>query len=204
MQLEVALQQAGLAPLPFEALARFETYMQLLLKWNARMNLTAIRGPFEIARRHFLECIQCAQALPKIPNASLLDYGSGAGFPGIPIAICRPEIRVTLAESQRKKAAFLREAVRRLNLNAEVYDSRVEQMPVERQFSFTTLRAVDKMREAAMAAMARIAPGGWIVLFATEKTESELKAGITGVEWSPGLRVSGTNQGLIMMGQLAG
>jgi 16S rRNA (guanine527-N7)-methyltransferase len=97
------------------------------MKWNARMNLTAARKPEEIVRRHFVESIFAAQQIPKHVK-TLLDFGSGAGFPGIPIAICRPKIGVTLAESQGKKAAFLREAVRTLGLKAEVWAGRVEEM----------------------------------------------------------------------------
>ena len=105
-----------------------------------------------------------------LPAATLLDFGSGAGLPGIPIAIVRPDIRVTLGESQRKKAAFLREAVRVLSLPSEVYDGRIENMPTSRVFDAVTLRAVDKMAEACRTAIERVAPGGWLVVFATSTT----------------------------------
>ena len=94
---------------------RFEEYLALILRWNSRMNLTAIRDEEEILARHFVESIACAQHFPE-GIGTLLDFGSGAGFPGIPIALCRPEIAVTLAESQSKKAAFLQETVRILGL----------------------------------------------------------------------------------------
>src|SRR6266851_4493562 len=98
---------------PATLLSRLSTYLDLLLKWNARTNLTAIRDPEEIVRRHFGESLFAAQHLdPATPT--LLDFGSGAGFPGLPIALFHPGIQVTLAESQNKKAAFLREAVRSL------------------------------------------------------------------------------------------
>ncbi|MGB9145730.1 MAG: 16S rRNA (guanine(527)-N(7))-methyltransferase RsmG, partial [Acidobacteriaceae bacterium] len=85
---------------------QLDAYLALLLRWNARMNLTAVRDPESILRRHFAESLFAAEHIP--PGvATLLDFGSGAGFPGIPIAIARPEIAVTLAESQNKKAAFL-------------------------------------------------------------------------------------------------
>src|SRR5580658_6640344 len=77
-----------------KAVEQFEAYLALLLKWNARINLTAVRKPEEIVRRHFMESIFAARQVPK-KTKTLLDYGSGAGFPGIPIAICRPEIGVT-------------------------------------------------------------------------------------------------------------
>ncbi len=164
-----AVEQAGLDPLPKGVPEKFSNYYALIERWNSKLNLTAIRDPEEVLRRHFLECIFCAQHLPT-GIATLLDYGSGAGFPGIPIALCRPEIRVTLAESQAKKASFLREAVRSLGINAEVYGGRVEDMPPNRSFDAVSLRAVDKMREAIWGAAGRVGEEGWLVLLATAGT----------------------------------
>jgi 16S rRNA (guanine527-N7)-methyltransferase len=135
---------------------QLSTYLDLLLKWNARTNLTAIRDPEEIVRRHFGESLFAARHLdPNTPT--LLDFGSGAGFPGLPIALLRPDIQVTLAESQNKKATFLREVVRTLNLHTEVWPDRVEAMPPARQFHTVVLRAVDNMPVAIAAAAPRAA-----------------------------------------------
>ena len=151
---------------PVILLPKLSAYLDLLLKWNARTNLTAIRRPEEIVRRHFGESLFAALHLdPETPT--LLDFGSGAGFPGIPIALLRPGIQVTLAESQNKKAAFLREAVRTLNLSSEVWAARVELMPAERRFHAITLRAVDRMEVALPIAEARLAAGGQLVLLMT-------------------------------------
>ncbi|MGC2620365.1 MAG: 16S rRNA (guanine(527)-N(7))-methyltransferase RsmG [Acidobacteriaceae bacterium] len=187
-----------LATLPLAALTRFEAYLALILKWNARINLTAIRDPQEIVQRHFGECVFAAQQLPANMK-TLLDFGSGAGLPGIPIAICRPEIGVTLAESQGKKAAFLREAVRTLGLTTEVWDQRVEQMPPQRVFDAVTLRAVDKMMEACEAAVPRLAPDGVLIVFATRKTDAALD-GLAGVEWQQDLPVPGSDHGFLKVG----
>jgi 16S rRNA (guanine527-N7)-methyltransferase len=127
-------------------------YLDLLLKWNARTNLTAIREPEEIVRRHFGESLFAAQYLDPAA-ATLLDFGSGAGFPGLPIALLRPAVHVTLAESQNKKATFLREVARHLKLPTEIWAARVETMPESRLFHTVTLRAVDNM-DAALAAAA--------------------------------------------------
>ena len=181
-----------------EQAEHFEEYLALLLRWNARMNLTAVREPEEIVERHFAECIFAAQQLSNQVN-TLLDFGSGAGLPGIPIAICQPEIAVTLAESQGKKAAFLREAVRTLGLKAEVWDRRVEQMPPERVFDVVTLRAVDRMAEACRTAVGRLAPGGVLTVFATRATEPELR-GIKEVTWADGVAIPGSEQGLLLTG----
>src|SRR5271156_6874554 len=128
---------------PIALLPQLSAYLDLLLKWNARTNLTAIRDPEEIVRRHFGESLFAAQYLG--PCTTLLDFGSGAGFPGLPIALLRPEIQVTLAESQNKKATFLREVVRNLKLPTEIWAARVETMPEARLFHTVTLRAVDNM-----------------------------------------------------------
>jgi len=124
-RLNQLLTQSGHPPLTPETAEKFSAYLTLLQKWNARTNLTAIRDEEGILSRHFLESILCAQALPKSVQ-TLLDFGSGAGFPGIPIALIRKDVTVTLAESQNKKAAFLREALRTLNLKARVHNGRAE------------------------------------------------------------------------------
>src|SRR5271163_180076 len=145
--------------IPATLYPQLSLYLDLLLKWNARTNLTAVREPEEIVRRHFGESLFAAQYLD--PSAStLLDLGSGAGFPGLPIALLHPGISVTLAESQNKKATFLREVVRTLNLpNVEVWAARAETLAATRQFHTVTLRAVDNMEAALTVARARIAPG---------------------------------------------
>lgn len=200
--LEQAIRDAGLAGLPELAISKFQSYLDLLLTWNSRLNLTAIRDRESILRRHFIECIQCAEALPSLSaGAALLDFGSGAGLPGVPIAICRPEIRVTLAESQRKKSAFLREVVRSLKLNAEVFDGRVEDMPPERSFEVVALRAVDKMTEACRNGLERVSPGGWIAIFTTDTSESGLKRALVDVVWQPDLRTPGMERAIIMLGK---
>ncbi len=122
---------------------QLSVYLELLLRWNARTNLTAIRQPEEIVRRHFGESLFAARFLGEC--GTLLDFGSGAGFPGLPIQLFRPDIAVTLAESQNKKATFLREVIRTLGLATEVWSGRVEAMPPVRLFDVVTLRAVDNM-----------------------------------------------------------
>jgi 16S rRNA (guanine527-N7)-methyltransferase len=128
-------------------------YLELILKWNARINLTAIRSPGEIVRRHFGESLFAGARLGEC--ATLLDFGSGAGFPGVPIQLLRPDVEVTLAESRSKKAAFLHEVVRALELRCEVWSGRVEAMPVERRFDVVAMRAVDDMAAALVEAARR-------------------------------------------------
>jgi 16S rRNA (guanine527-N7)-methyltransferase len=191
-----SLDAAGLEPKTIE---QFETYLALLLQWNARINLTAVRKPEDIVRRHFAESIFAATQIPETVK-TLLDYGSGAGFPGIPIAICRPKIGVTLAESQGKKAAFLREAVRTLSIKAEVWAGRVEEMEPGRVFDAVTLRAVDKMPEACRVAVGRLVEGGWIGVFATRKTEDPIEK-LKGIHWESVVAIPGSQQEILKTGR---
>ena len=163
-RLNQLLVQSGSDPLNTEAAERFAAYLTLLQKWNARTNLTAIREEEGILSRHFLESILCARALPTNIH-TLLDFGSGAGFPGLPIAILRPEIAVTLAESQNKKAAFLREAIRTLAVQVQVHSARAQELKI--RFDCVTLRAVDNMQAAIPAATELVAPGGLLALLTT-------------------------------------
>jgi 16S rRNA (guanine527-N7)-methyltransferase len=141
-------------------------YLDLLVKWNARTNLTAIRDPEEIVRRHFGESLFAGRQVGS--GKTLLDFGSGAGFPGIPIQLLRSEMVVTLAESQGKKAAFLREAVRSLGLRSQVWAGRVEEMSEGVCFEVVAMRAVDRMGEAVIAGRARVSLGGQLVVLTTE------------------------------------
>jgi 16S rRNA (guanine527-N7)-methyltransferase len=136
--------------------SKLSDYLDLLVRWNARTNLTAIRSPEEMVRRHFGESLFAGTHLGEPLPDTLLDLGSGAGFPGLPIALLHPQIAVTLAESQNKKATFLREAVRTLGVNnVEVWASRAESLPPGRHFHTVTLRAVDNMQAALAAAAPR-------------------------------------------------
>jgi 16S rRNA (guanine527-N7)-methyltransferase len=155
------------APVPPGLYDQLSAYLDLLLKWNARTNLTAIRDPEQIVQRHFGEGLFTGLQLLNL--TSLLDFGSGAGFPGLPIQLLMPELRVTLAESQGKKASFLREAVRTLGLKTEVWAGRVEDMPASQTFAAVTLRAVDNMASALTAAKPRVSPGGLLVTLSSEQ-----------------------------------
>lgn len=199
LRLNALLAEAALAPLDGVLAGRFEDYLSLLLRWNARVNLTAIRDEEGILRRHFIESIACARALPA-GIATLLDFGSGAGFPGIPIALCRPEIALTLAESQGKKAAFLSEAVRVLGVAATVHSGRAEAL--HKVFDCITLRAVDKMVLAVEAAVQLVRPGGWLALMTTGRELEALKAAAgTEFAWTPLALLPGGEDRLLALGE---
>jgi 16S rRNA (guanine527-N7)-methyltransferase len=110
---------------------QIQQYIRILLHWNEKINLTAIRDPLEILNRHFCESMYAAVAVP-VENGRLADVGSGAGFPGIPLKIIRPDLQVFLIESNIKKATFLAEVIRELGLtDARVMVSRYEELGEE-------------------------------------------------------------------------
>lgn len=198
LRLNALLLDAGQPGLEDGLGALFAEYLALLVRWNARVNLTAIRDEEGILSRHFVESIACARALPATIR-TLLDFGSGGGFPGIPIALCRPEIAVTLAESQGKKAAFLNEAVRVLGLAAKVHSGRAETLGTK--FDCVTLRAVDRMELAVQAAAGLVRPGGWLALMTTGGDVEKLKA-VAGSEfsWSVQEALPGSTDRLVALG----
>lgn len=193
------LVQAGLAPVDDAQARLFEDYLSLFVRWNARVNLSSIRDEEGIVSRHFAESIVCARALPR-GISTLLDIGSGGGFPGIPIALCRPEIAVTLAESQGKKAAFLQEAVRVLGLMVIVHAERSELLNT--RFDCVALRAVDKMASAVEGAARLVAPGGWLALMTTRGGLVALQdAAGTGFSWSGVLPLPGGEERVLALGE---
>jgi len=198
-KLNKLLSAAGLKGLDADLSERFESYLSLILRWNARVNLTAIRDEEGILSRHFVESIACAHALPA-GITTLLDFGSGAGFPGVPIALCRPEIAVTLAESQAKKAAFLSEAVRVLGIGATVHSGRAEALHDE--FDCVTMRAVDKMEAAVESAGRLVRRGGWLVLMIT-RAQMQPMSVAAGAEfcWASPVEMAGGGDRLIALGQ---
>ena len=197
-RLNELLAEASQPPLNSMQTQRFEALLSLFLRWNARINLTSVRDQEGILSRHFVESIACARALPA-GISTLLDFGSGAGFPGIPIALCRPEIAVTLAESQGKKAAFLSEAVRVLGVTTKVHSGRAETLTTK--FDCVTLRAVDRMELAVQSAAKLVRPGGWLALMTTARELAALKAS-AGAEftWDPELHLPCGDDRLLALG----
>ena len=199
LRLNELLADAGLAPLDEATGRRFEDYLSLFLHWNARLNLSAVRDKEGILSRHFVESIACAQGLPT-EIATLLDFGSGAGLPGIPIALCRPGVYVTLAESQGKKAAFLREVIRVLGIDAVVHAGRAELLI--QPYDCVTLRAVDRMALALKIASRLVAPAGWLALMTTKSELAGLQ-GAAGAEfsWRDVIPLPGSNERILAMGR---
>jgi 16S rRNA (guanine527-N7)-methyltransferase len=118
-------------PVESKQVVLIQQYIKILLRWNEKLNLTAIRDPVEILYRHFCESMFAAGAIP-VDKGRLADIGSGPGFPGIPLKIIRPELELCLVESNIKKGTFLAEVVRELQLtNSRVLISRYEELGEE-------------------------------------------------------------------------
>jgi 16S rRNA (guanine527-N7)-methyltransferase len=195
-QLNEVLGSMGLQQLGDTQAAMFNAYLGLILKWNRRMNLTAVRDPRAILQRHFAECIGFSYALPG-EIRTVLDFGSGAGFPGIPIAICRPELKVTLAESQTKKAAFLNEAVRTLRVGVRVFAGRAETMT--EVFDCVTLRAVDNMEDAVKLGIPLLSEHGCLAIMSTgESYRHVTKCDGEVIKWRMPIKLPGSDQGIIL------
>ena len=172
------------ATLSESQLAQIAAYAALLEKWNARMNLTAVRDPEEIITRHFGESLFAAKRLfpePETP-ATTIDIGSGAGFPGLPLKIWNPGLGLTLIESNQRKAVFLREAARTLGLaNVRVLAERAQQ--VSAQANLVTLRAVEHFDQILPVALKLIGERGRIALLIGDSQISVAKSALPAVRW---------------------
>lgn len=180
-----ALLQPFLPDVSPQLANQLQAYLDLLVRWNARINLTAVRDPEQIVTRHFGESLfaarvlRDAQAFPSTPTLS--DLGSGAGFPGIPIKLLLPEIRLTLIESHNKKATFLREVIRTLGLrDAEVFCGRAEHWG--KTARIVTLRAVEKFDAALPLAATLVEPSGTLALLIGE-SQAQAAASALGPGW---------------------
>jgi 16S rRNA (guanine527-N7)-methyltransferase len=153
--------------LPVGCLAKFGAHYALLAEKNAVMNLTAVEGEEGAARLLFLDSLALLAPPTAVPDgACLLDIGSGAGFPGLVLAVARPDLSVTLLDAREKRAGFLRDAIRTLGLaNAVSVCARAEDFAETRRASFdiVTARAVARLGELCELAQPLLAPGGALI-----------------------------------------
>ncbi len=160
-----------------EQVRAFMTYLAELKKWNRAYNLTALKTDEDIVIRHFLDSLLYLKALPE-GTIKLADAGAGAGFPGIPIKIVRPEIDLTLIDSSRKKIAFLRHVVRAINLSSTmVVEERLENLGEghEKTFDVIVSRATFSIKEFLGAACPYVRKDGRLVLSKGPKAAGELR-----------------------------
>lgn len=147
-------------PLPLPTRARLLDYLSLLQKWNRIYNLTAVRETSRMVSHHLLDSLAVA---PYVKAATLLDVGSGAGLPGIPLALALPQVQVTLLDASHKKAAFLQQAKSEMTLdNVAVVCERVEAWQPGRTFEMVISRAFSDLAELIALAGRHVAPGGCV------------------------------------------
>ncbi len=156
-KLEQGVAQLGQA-LPPQGVPRLLDYLALLQKWNRIYNLTAVREPAKMVSHHLLDCLA---VVPQVTAATVLDVGSGAGLPGIPIALALPRTHVTLLDSSHKKTAFLHQAKLELKLdNVAVVCARAEEWRAGRTFEMVISRALSDLAEFIGVAGRHVAAGG--------------------------------------------
>ena len=203
------------APLSAHQLEVVSACLDLLLRWNERINLTAVRRPEEIVIRHFGESFFLAQHLFRPDwGGDVVDLGSGAGFPGVPIAVYAPAARVTLIESNHKKATFLRELTRALKTtNLTVYAGRAEEFSREASPpDVLTLRAVEKFQTAVPVAASIVR--GEAPLLPNANRRLALLIGVTqaedakelapGFSWESPIAMPGSTNRILLVGNLVG
>jgi 16S rRNA (guanine527-N7)-methyltransferase len=204
-------QEAALSSAQLEAIS---IYIDLLLRWNARINLSAVRQPEEIVTRHFGESFFAARCLFPAPMADsqpptnhqrptthnrVIDVGSGAGFPGIPIKIWVPQIRLTLIESNQKKATFLKEVARALILkNVDVVSARAETF--SGQAEIVTLRAVEHFEKILPISARLVIPRGRLALLIGDRQFQPTRQLGNMFRWSEPLRIPLSSNRVLRLG----
>ena len=185
-----------------EQLRLITNYVDLLARWNSKINLTAIRDREGIVTRHFGESLFAARHfLPdQMAPVSVTDVGSGAGFPGMPLKIWAPQIHLSLIESNGKKATFLKEAIRMLNMSdVTVMPSRVEE--VRTQCDLVTLRAIERFENILPFLPKLLKPSGQIGLLIGESQIQAAKSVLDDFVWSPPVPVPLSRNRTILVGR---
>lgn len=164
--LDTCAAQAGVS-LKQEQLLQFDRYAALLCEWNQKMNLTAITEPDEIVHKHFADCLHALALLPQTPGISLIDVGTGAGFPGIAWLIARPDLQLTLLDSLQKRITFLQAVLAELDLKAKTVHARAEDAgrdaALREQFDCAAARAVAPLNVLSEYCLPFVRPGGVFV-----------------------------------------
>ena len=194
-------------------LHHISTYIDILTRWNARINLTAIRDPEDIVTRHFGESFFAARLLYPVSSfvppvvkdvelaASVADLGSGAGFPGLPLKLWSPQLSLTLIESNHKKAAFLREVTRTLTLtDVNIQNTRAESLT--ETFAVVTLRAVERFESILPTAAALLAPAGRLALLISSAQQDQARSTLPHLAWSNPAPVPHSRSRIVLVGSL--
>jgi 16S rRNA (guanine527-N7)-methyltransferase len=179
-ELASAAAEAGLA-LREDQLERMARFRQLVLYWNQRMNLTRIVEDREMAVKHFVDSLVLVRYIPPSKTTRVVDVGSGAGFPGLPLKLWDESLSLTLGESTRKKADFLRIACKELHVEASVLNERAENVGVDPQhresYDLAVARAVAEFPVLCEYCLPMVRVGGWFVAMKGPGASAEIDAG---------------------------
>ena len=160
------------------AIERFDAYARLLLEWNQKINLTAITDPSAVVTRHFADSLSFFLAAQPRHGDNLIDVGSGAGFPGLPIKIVRPDMAVTLLDGTNKRITFLKEVAAQLGLEVEAVHARAEEAASQsawrERFDYATARAVAERRLLGEYCLGFVKVGGTLVAMKGKLSEREV------------------------------
>jgi 16S rRNA (guanine527-N7)-methyltransferase len=178
-------------------------YFDLLLEWNAKLNLTAIRDPEEVIVRHFGESLFAAKQLfpAGATRETAIDVGSGAGFPGLPLKLWNPSLELTLIESNQRKATFLREVIRALNFDlVSVTAGRAE--GVSLRTGLVTFRAVERFARILPVAIGLVKAPGRIAILIGEAQVGPAQKAFPSVKWKTPTRIPLSKKGVLLIGEV--
>ena len=180
---DILLKQAELSGIELtnEQVLKLEQYYELLIEWNNKMNLTALTEPEDVALKHFCDSILLLKYVQLPQNSSLIDVGTGAGFPSVPIKIVRPDIKLCLLDSLNKRLTFLSEVVSELNLtDVKIVHARAEdgakKADLREKFDFATSRAVAQLNVLSEYCLPYVKMGGAFVAMKGKYSEEEISA----------------------------
>jgi 16S rRNA (guanine527-N7)-methyltransferase len=183
------LERLGLTP-DLEQRKQILIFISNLLKWNKAAGLISPKDEAILFRRHFCDSLQPLLLFGFKKNATVLDIGAGGGFPSYPIRVFRPDLSFVLAESNRKKAVFLKEVKEQLQyLNVEIFNGRVERIKADRKFDYVICRGVGTLKKFAEIAKPNTAPDGRMYTFKTKQFQQEVDE-ITTSKLKDGIRIS--------------
>lgn len=157
-----------------EILNKFETYFNVLIEWNSKMNLTAITSKEDVYTKHFYDSL-CLNKACTIDNQSILDVGSGAGFPSIPLKIVYPELKITIVDSLKKRITFLEHLTNELGIQVDLVHSRIEDYEKKEAFDIVTARAVASLNVLSEFCIPFVKLGGYFLPLKSKSFHEELQ-----------------------------